>query len=113
MIYNEICKTCGGKCCKGEILGVSRCKWLTSEGCNLCILHKSPTCMLYPYILVDDRRFPNHHRVFLDTGCPYWREFVNNYQDVPHIEELYSLVVISQSIQDYEEHGLMIDGKYV
>jgi len=105
IIKDDICKECGGICCQGKVSGYAPCGWLTPTGCNMCDKHRNPTCNIWPYVIVDDRRFPNSRRIFLDTGCPHWREFVKHYDKLPKEERLqdYSLVIMKLSVHDIED----------
>lgn len=94
MIVNDICKTCGGLCCQGKISGKPQCKWLGKDGCFLCATHRDNACNLYPFIIVEDQRFPIKRRIFLDTACPYFQEFAKDREKIPDSYDTYSLLIL-------------------
>lgn len=77
MILNEVCANCG-KCCLGELNGTfKKCEWLRNKGCILTDEGRNKVCLVYPYVIIDDRRYPITRRIFLDTACPHWKLFVD------------------------------------
>ena len=94
MIVSDICKQCGGICCKGEISGHPPCAWLLENGCKIPPELRDNSCNHYPFIIVEDKRFPKSRRVFLDTGCPYFGEFVKM-RDQINADETYSLMILN------------------
>jgi len=88
MIIDEnICKKCGGICCQGKITGHSKCMWLSDEGCILCPKCRGTTCSLFPFVIYEDMRIPNPRRVFLDTACPYYYEFIHMRDQIKDTDE--------------------------
>ena len=98
MIVNDICRVCGGKCCQGFVSGKEPCQHVGSTGCTLTRDNRHSVCNVYPFIIVEDLRFPNSHRVFLDTGCPYWQAFVGMRSDIPDDEE-FSLYIPDNKVK--------------
>ena len=87
MIINTICDECGGKCCLGMVSGNPPCEHLTSTGCSFSreermVDKRMFGCNVYPFIVMEDNRFPNAFRVLLDTGCPHWKSFVGMREEI-------------------------------
>ena len=94
MIVNSVCKQCDGLCCKGGITGHPKCRWLSEDkGCMTCPDHRDAACNIYPFIIVEDHRYPNKRRVFLDTACPYFQEFAKMRDQIKDTDG-YSLVIL-------------------
>ena len=96
---NSICGKCGGICCQGKLSGKTACKWLTSTGCVACEIHRCPACLLYPFVLIEDTRFPNTRRVFLDTACPHFLEFAK-YLDQIKKDDPYQILVVHKKFDE-------------
>ena len=97
MITHEICKFCGGKCCTGELLGKPRCEFLGDHGCTHSEGERNVVCNVYPYVIIEDGRFPNKRRVFLDTGCPFWTAFVDLFKEIRDDDPV-SLAITKQEV---------------
>lgn len=93
MIVNDICKQCGGICCKGEISGLPQCAWLTETGCIIPPEKRDNSCNHYPFVIIEDKRFVKSQRVLLDTGCPYYHEF-EKMRDQIKEGETYSILIL-------------------
>jgi len=87
LIVSDVCKKCGGVCCKGEITGHPKCKWLSDTGCILCPDCRGTTCSIFPFVIIEDIRLPKPRRVFLDTACPYYYEFINYRDQIKDTDE--------------------------
>ena len=81
MITNNVCASCK-MCCEGTILGTLPCWKYTSNGCSLTWDQRSDGCKAYPFVVVDDGRFPVGERIFIDTACPHWRAFWDELEKV-------------------------------
>jgi hypothetical protein len=51
------------------------CEDLTETGCKF--KDRNVVCAIYPFVIFDDHRRPNHRRILLDTGCPHWKLFID------------------------------------
>jgi hypothetical protein len=59
----------------------------------LCQDHRDSGCNFFPFVIIDDHRFVNHRRVFLDTACPHYLEFAKFRNQITD-DDKYSLVIL-------------------
>jgi len=99
-----ICKECH-ICCEGKISGLSPClDYDKTTGCTLPWEERDYGCRFYPFVVVRDERYIIKTRIFLDTGCPHHREFLDLLEEMQQMENPPPQIVLT-SLQGYIEEA--------